>query len=71
MPFIPAAAFNQVFFHQVWVHDGVADARRVRRWRRKARDAESEPLPQNRVRVVSPIHPSLRHLGSDREFRRV
>ena len=76
MPFVPASAFNEVFYRQLWVHDGVADARRanrahrVLRWRRKARETESEPQPQDRVRIVSPIHPSLRHLACDHEFRR-
>lgn len=77
MPNVPASAFNEVFYRQVWVHDGVADARRahtasrLRWWRRKAQPTDTETLPQNRIRIVSPIHPSLRHLASDRELRRV
>ena len=80
MPNVPASAFNEVFYRQVWVHDGVADARRARRahrahrvlrWRRKIQQTDTETLPQARVRIVSPIHPSLRHLAADRELRRV
>ena len=43
MPFVPASAFNEVFYRQLWVHDGVASARRsrrVRQSRRRSRDAQ-------------------------------
>jgi hypothetical protein len=42
MSFIPASAFNEALSHQLWVHDGVANARRsrrIRQSRRRARDA--------------------------------